>query len=258
MDRLSPTAQALLDAARATDDPTPEQRARGESAVRAALSLYGVTDLPPLSPPLEQAASAAASRTVLATRSKLALKSALAAALVMTASWIGLRERAATPRAAPPATAPAAVPESTAPSAVEAHSPAAGVGRSTEEDTFADPQPVPAARGTAQLAPHARASKPAAADDELAREVRLIARAHALEQAGRFDEALRVLDAHERRFPHGALSDERSALRVLSLCGRGPSERGSLERQRFLREAPNSVLWARVKAACASTPDSEP
>ena len=84
-------------------------------------------------------------------------------------------------------------------------------------------------------------------------ELRLIAQADAELRAEHFDAALSTLALHARSFPKGALRDERAALRVLSLCGKQPGPEALRERERFLRTAPQSVLTARVNAACADS-----
>jgi hypothetical protein len=61
-----------------------------------------------------------------------------------------------------------------------------------------------------------------------------------------------ALDEHARRFPRGALSEERDAARVLALCaqGRAPDARASASA--FVAANPRSPFAAQVRRACAA------
>jgi hypothetical protein len=63
-------------------------------------------------------------------------------------------------------------------------------------------------------------------------------------------QALRLLDEHAARYPTGAFSTERRALRVVALCAAGRSEEGARERALFLKTAGDSPIAARVRSAC--------
>ena len=69
-------------------------------------------------------------------------------------------------------------------------------------------------------------------------------------QAGRPARALSLLDEQVRRFPSGALAEEREAARILALCGVGRTEESREARGRFLREHPQSPQATRVRGAC--------
>ena len=117
------------------------------------------------------------------------------------------------------------------------------------------PDATPARQNSgARLVPRPQAARGASIDAE----VQLIAEADAQIRAERFEAALHTLASHARRFPNGALREERDALRVLSLCGIGPSERALRERKRFMQTASESVLTARVSAACLETEANPP
>jgi outer membrane protein assembly factor BamD (BamD/ComL family) len=62
--------------------------------------------------------------------------------------------------------------------------------------------------------------------------------------------ALGPLSEHTRRFPRGALAEEREALRAVALCHTelGPGARAMA--RSFLRSWPDSPLGDRVRAAC--------
>ena len=57
--------------------------------------------------------------------------------------------------------------------------------------------------------------------DGLAEEVALLSRAETELRAGRPAKALLVLAEHQRKFPRGALAEERTAARIQALCALG-------------------------------------
>jgi len=69
--------------------------------------------------------------------------------------------------------------------------------------------------------------------------------------SGRAASALSLLDEHARRFPAGALSEERIAARVLSLCALGRHEAARQSANAFLAASPRSPLIPRLRGSCA-------
>jgi RNA polymerase sigma-70 factor (ECF subfamily) len=104
----------------------------------------------------------------------------------------------------------------------------------------------------APAAPSARRSPPGAS--RLQAETRLIAEAQRALNAGAPGRALLLIEQHRAEFPGGELASEREAARVLALCGLGRHADANATRERFAREWPDSLLFARVRAACRSTP----
>ena len=82
-------------------------------------------------------------------------------------------------------------------------------------------------------------------------EVELIQRAQQALEAGDATAALVLLSEHARRFPNGALSEERDAARVLALCGAGQKDDAEQMGTAFLGRYPSSPLASRVRASCA-------
>jgi hypothetical protein len=236
MDKLPGDARALLDQARHADDPTPRERWNADAAVRVALDLHGVRDLPPLTSPAETPPSAA--RAGYALRAGLAVKLGfgLGAAALLALSAVGLsallREDAAPGPSAPPAElAPSVQP---AAAAIEL-------------------APAPPDSRPDELAPVVRhAPRKTAHDASLATELRWLARVDTRIRDGAFERALQLLD--NAPSGHARLLEERQALRVLALCGRDVSAQALRERERFLQTSPRSVLAARVRAACGGAP----
>jgi hypothetical protein len=241
MDKLPPDAQRLLDAARDAVDPLPAERARADAALRSALAAHGVADLPPLDAPPAAQTAASGSASAAGTGLKLGLAAVAVTTLTMLAIQV-LPQPDAPPR--PPAPARADRPQVWAPAPL---GPAEVASEPQQAEPSAELERDPA---PTRLPPRASSRTQAVADDALQGEVRLIAEANGHLQGRRFEQALRVLEEHARRYPEGALRAERAALRVLSLCADGPSPQALRERERFLRAAPRSLLAARVRDAC--------
>lgn len=253
MSDLPEAARALLEAARSAHDPSRSEREQADGAVRAALAAYGV-HVPPLGSPapaawegfdatLRAAGPAGVGVGVTA-------KIGVGVLALCAGVWLGLRvyEREPARDARPEEEAVLAAP----PQAAQAVVLAGGSARAVQPVEAAAPSALVLAEPT-QLRARARVTPRSASrlDVDIDAELRMIAEADALLRAERFEAALRTLGQHARRFPQGALREERAALRVLSLCGKQPGPEALRERERFLRKAPQSVLTARVSAACA-------
>jgi len=114
-----------------------------------------------------------------------------------------------------------------------------------------DPPEQPRVEGPSG-APHslARPSDAPATADSLPEEVRLLSRAAQQLSAGHADDALRTLGEHERRFPTGALAEERVAARVQSLCALGRTGEAKVELARLARAYPQSAHLDRARRFC--------
>jgi hypothetical protein len=86
--------------------------------------------------------------------------------------------------------------------------------------------------------------------DRLAEEVAILSRAETELHAGRYAGALRVLEEHQRKFPRGTLSQERTAARIRALCGLG---RTSEANAALARLSPGSLHEGPAREACAVT-----
>ena len=104
------------------------------------------------------------------------------------------------------------------------------------------------------VAPDERAAPSRRPTDRLAEEVAILSRAETDLHAGRLTTALRVLDEHQRKFPNGALSQERRAARVHVLCAMGRTSEAEAELARLTRLSPTSPHAGRARDACAATP----
>jgi len=248
MNELSFEAKALIAQARGADGPSAENRARVKRALVA--SLVGAS------------ATFGAGASVAATGlpAVAAGKSALTAGTV--AVWLGMGAALGTVASAPALIVRMVEDEPQhATVALERRGPA----RAPESQTTSvEPQPAalnpaapsapasdPGERRAEAAAASAPSAAPAPAPSTLASETRLLEAAQRELASGRAASALSLLDEHARRFPAGALSEERTAARVLSLCALGRHEAARQAANAFLAASPRSPLIPRLRGSCA-------
>ena len=138
-------------------------------------------------------------------------------------------------------------PVSTSVSAVEPAPPLAAV-----PSVNADDLPVQPHAESRSMLPQAGTRSPSARSpsDSLPEEVRLLSKAEHQLSAGRADEALATLSEHERRFPGGALAEERLAARVQSLCALGRLGEARADLAKLARMHPASAYFDRARTFC--------
>jgi outer membrane protein assembly factor BamD (BamD/ComL family) len=95
-----------------------------------------------------------------------------------------------------------------------------------------------------------RSSPARSPSDSLPEEVRLLSKAEHQLSAGHADEALATLGEHERRFPGGALAEERLAARVQSLCALGRLGEAKADLTKLARSYPASAHFDRARRFC--------
>jgi hypothetical protein len=98
--------------------------------------------------------------------------------------------------------------------------------------------------------PSPRSSKARSPSDSLAEEVGLVSKAEQQLYAGHADDALKILGEHERRFPNGALAEQRMAARVQSLCTLGRIAEARANLTRLARAYPRSPHLDRARRFC--------
>jgi len=105
-----------------------------------------------------------------------------------------------------------------------------------------------------EVPPRAASKRPSRtrSDDQLAREVALLSRASSELHAGRPAIALEALEEHARRFPSGALLQERAAGRARALCALGRTKEAEVE---LAKLPPGSPHAARAAKACSAPPE---
>jgi hypothetical protein len=240
MNDLSVEAKALVARARDADGPGPERRARVKRAVAAAL--------------IGASASLGTAGTVAAAGS--AAKSALTASSV--ALWLGMGAAIGTVVSVPSLVVRLTQSEPLAHSSAPVTRPAPVLDQpaaNTPVTPLKEPLAATGAPDTTTLArPEAKAltsAAPVDAGPSLTDETRLLEAAQRELASGRARSALSLLEEHERRFPAGALGEERTAARVLSLCALGRGEEARRTATTFLETSPRSPLIPRLRGSCA-------
>ncbi|HEX2671109.1 MAG TPA: hypothetical protein VHM25_09575 [Polyangiaceae bacterium] len=84
----------------------------------------------------------------------------------------------------------------------------------------------------------------------LTEEVALLSRAETELHAGRPAKALVALAEHQRKFPRGALAEERTAAKIQALCALGRNEEANTQLRQLLHISPKSALEERSRQAC--------
>jgi hypothetical protein len=133
-------------------------------------------------------------------------------------------------------------------------------GASNPQRAVTEGQTVPVRIGASAVGAFVRAELPPGAPPpgEVAAEVHLLREAHLAMGAGDADRVLVLLDEHERRYPRGALGEERDATRIGALCALGRRVEAKEAAERFLRMTPRSLQAAAVRASCGGSPATVP
>jgi hypothetical protein len=251
MKALGPEASALLEAARHGDEPNEAdaRRVREAVAVRIAAGVGGAAGA---------LGAAAAAKSWVTALVRLGAKGPIAAALLVamgTGVTVGVHRtwgprtlawRAIAPAvlAQPaPVTASASAQASWGPSVALATPPSPAA---SSLDAFAKHAPAPA-----DSSPHRGPST-----GDVAAEVRLLVEAHRALDDGDARRGLALLDDHARRYPSGALGEERDAARVRALCSLGRVSEAREVTERLLRASPWSPQAGPLRASCGGARNS--
>jgi hypothetical protein len=225
---LGMEAQALVNAGRIALRPTFADRERIFSALSERVSGdYGSGHS--AAPPPPPAPAPLARGLGLGLKAFYATAGALAVGGVLASLALTRPESHAAQPSTPPAKSlpPAAPPPSVvAPATVESSTPAA------------------------TLEIRSAAAKRSA--DSLAEEVSILSRAETELHAGRAGSALALLQEHQRKFPRGALVEERIAARIQALCALGRLSEAQTALARLKRLSPESPHETRAREACAA------
>jgi len=115
------------------------------------------------------------------------------------------------------------------------------------EPTITEAPSRPSRGAPAEPASSAQGPAPSTVGEEL----RLLRAAQEGLHTGAPAAALARLDEHARRFPRGALVEERRASRILALCQLGEITTGRAEADPFIAQLPMSPFVERIRRACA-------
>jgi hypothetical protein len=239
MNELSFGAKTLIARARAADGPGPERRARVKRALVASLVGASAT--------IGTASSVAAAGLPVAAAAKVTLTAGT------IALWLGMGAALGTIASAP-AVVVRLVESEPPPGAVQAP-PDPAPAKAVVEPAKVVEAPVeeaPSAPPEDQVArPQAKVAEPIVAPPSLSEETRLLEAAQRELASGRPASALELLDEHAARHPGGALTEERTAARVLSLCALGRTDEARRSARAFLAASPRSPLIPRLRGSCA-------
>jgi hypothetical protein len=219
MSELGPRAREILRSGRELNRPTDADRERVESALRERLGAA-----------LLLTASSKAAAPAMRPRWPFITSVVVGAGLVGGGLFLASRHEPVS------SSAPHAVV-----TAVVATSSALPLTSAVELPSLDAPKPL-ALVDSDRPTPSARP-----AEDHLAQEVALLARATSSLHASRPADALKVLDEYQRRFPKGLLTEERRAARAQALCALGRQSEAQAE---LARLAPQSLAAARAKQVC--------
>jgi hypothetical protein len=139
-----------------------------------------------------------------------------------------------------------------APSAAAQRSPPVAVAEPELTPAAAAPAPETVASTLPQAPLRSAATAPSAGARSIQSELELIRGAQKHLHRSEPGAALALLSEHARRYPGGALSEEREASRVFALCQLGDVAGARAQAERFLRRSPHSPFVERVRASCSS------
>lgn len=249
MSELGRDARSLIEAASGGDEPTAENRARVRAAVRASLVAAAAAGATATAKSSAAAAGVARAAVFAGVKTSTLFPLVLASAVGVggavyvhaSKSQVGPVPAVSLPIAATVSATAAPEARSDEPSQ-EVTGPVAPEATAVPTERVESPSPAP-------LPPPPRARLRASAG-AVGAEMVLIGDARDALRAGDGARGLALLDEHARRYPAGALGEERDAMRITALCllGRVPEARAAASQ--FLWARPGSPQAARVRASC--------
>jgi hypothetical protein len=239
---MDPFARELLDETRHAHDPSPEDRLRVRAKLAARIGAGAL-------------ASGGLTKKALASSGlSLIIKLVVPVALLGTVGWYLLRgpEAPEAPRvgehpAAVSASAPSADPRAPGSPTLEEPASPAPTPPDLPSPTMTPVGSAPRVTSLPAAASHSGRPQPSA---DLEAEMGLLTSAQAAIQRGDYSAALAKLDEHQKAFPSGVLSEERTAARIVALCAAGRQADARSLATAFLARHPSSPLAPRVRTSC--------
>jgi hypothetical protein len=105
------------------------------------------------------------------------------------------------------------------------------------------------------VTPVSSVRRPTRSHDNLAEEAAILARAQSELHSGRPSSSLKVLTEYDRKFKHGILTQERTAVKIQALCALG---RGTEANALMGGLSPQSLTGESARQACSSTKNVAP
>ena len=230
MSDLSDGARSLIERAKQVEEPTSEDRARVQSLLAARLGAGA------FAPEQPDTGAPPSSATGLGMASKIIIGVSIVG--VIAGGALLSRRAPESPQML------SAVLRTVLPTA-----------RPVEEPPIV-PESLPVQQAPAASAPRERAPRTAASAPSVADEVQILTRAYSSLKGGDANQALNELDQHARRFPNGALAEERAAERVLALCQLGRLDEARADAAKFFARYPNSPQGGRVRGSCGGSSET--
>jgi hypothetical protein len=232
---MDPLARELLDETRHAHDPSSEDRLRVRAKLAARIGAGAL-------------AGRGLTKKALASSGLTLVKLVVPVTLAGAVGWYLLRGPVGAPEAP-------RVEERSAAVAAASSAPAVQLlpGAAPEEvasTASVSTAPLDSALRVAQLPAtgHSTRAQPSA---DLEAEMGLLTSSQAAIQRGDYSAALAKLDEHQKAFPAGVLSEERTAARIVALCGAGRQAEARSLAAAFLARHPSSPLAPRVRGSCA-------
>jgi TolA-binding protein len=247
MERLNGDLQSLVEAERGEAEPTAQEL---EDVRRALLGRVGAAALAGAAASTLAKSAAGAGAGAATGVAAASAGVGLSVKFGVTALVLGGLAAFAVPEwtsPAPPSKPSVVEPAPAPPATATAPSVIAPV-RSSPEEPPITPADERVVRAKPQVAPAPSADRNA---PPLAEEVRLLKDAQQAVKAGRPAVAIAALAEHQRRFPHGQLALERSAVRINALCALGQIAEARRAAAAFLEHHASSGLAEQVRASCA-------
>jgi hypothetical protein len=257
MNELSPRVRAIVEAGRAADDPTGEDRARVRGAVLRAIAAGAPVALGAAS---AKAAKGGAGGKIAGGGIAAKIGGIIGIAIVAGAGLFAAtsRENVGVLRAEEALSGLVAAAGLPDPPAVEAPAPLENKAPepAPESPREAAIRPDLSARAEGDLrgglrgktSPRAVEGAPASSLEE---ETKRLREAHKALRSGQPERALELLEEQSATFAAGELREERAAARVFALCEAGKTSEAKAAARAFLIESPRSPLAGRVRGACA-------
>lgn len=266
MNELSPEARSLIERTRDADNPDDADRERlrarlvrelgplalGTGAAALSMAAAKATDTAGGVSASVPTAGASVQGTLFSALGKL-MAGVVAAGALGAAVLLGRPDPAERAPAQDATPASAVVADDTALAPEDEGAPAE-VESANEVEALAAPQvnapsaPVAKSHGRVRGTKPAQEAQAAESASTLAAELALLERAHRALRQNDPAQALEIAAQHAARFPAGALRPERLGVVALARCARG--EDGESVIAQLVKEAPESPLLARVRAAC--------
>lgn len=249
---LGPDARALIQAAAHGDDPSADDERRIRNKLATRIVVAGAAGAAGVAATKVSSAAGAGGASMtpaaIATMS-LTTKIGVAVALV-TATSVGAMALHGDSKIAGNAGTYDAPPAVIAPSRAPILAPQPSL--QTLVDAVETPPAPPSSSSPASPTRAVPNSQPkTAVKDTILEEAKLLRQARAALDGNDGRAALRALDEHATRFPNGALSEERSAVRVLALCAAGRLEEARSQARAFLSARPQSPMAEQLRRSCA-------